>query len=165
MGLILNGSLHYGFLGLTGEIGHSTIFDQGLICRCGNRGCLETVASTSIMIELLSRTESTPVGIEGILERAAAGDSATLRVIDDIGFSVGHALANVANMLNPEVVVIGGPLAPLGELLLTPIRRGLQRHTIPVIGENTTLCMSLLGDRAEALGAAALVLRHTGALP
>lgn len=164
-GLILNGSLHYGFLGLTGEIGHSTIFDQGLICRCGNRGCLETVASTSIMIELLSRTESTPVGIEGILERAAAGDSATLRVIDDIGFSVGHALANVANMLNPEVVVIGGPLAPLGELLLTPIRRGLQRHTIPVIGENTTLCMSLLGDRAEALGAAALVLRHTGALP
>ncbi len=164
-GLILNGSLHYGFLGLTGEIGHSTIFDQGLICRCGNRGCLETVASTSIMIELLSRTESTPVGIEDILERAAAGDSATLRVIDDIGFSVGHALANVANMLNPEVVVIGGPLAPLGELLLTPIRRGLQRHTIPVIGENTTLCMSLLGDRAEALGAAALVLRHTGALP
>lgn len=164
-GLILNGSLHYGFLGLTGEIGHSTIFDQGLICRCGNRGCLETVASTSIMIELLSRTESTPVGIEDILERAAAGDSATLRVIDDIGFSVGHALANVANMLNPEVVVIGGPLAPLGVLLLAPIRRGLQRHTIPVIGENTTLCMSLLGGRAEALGAAALVLRHTGALP
>lgn len=164
-GLILNGSLHYGNLGITGEIGHSTIFDQGLICRCGNRGCLETVASTGIMVELLSRTESAPLSIESIIERAKAGDSATLRVIDDLGVAVGHALANVANLINPEVFVLGGPLAPLGEILLAPIRRGLQRHAIPVIGENTTLCMSLLGDRAEALGAAALVLRQSAALP
>lgn len=160
-GLILNGSLHYGNLGITGEIGHSTIFDQGMICRCGNRGCLETVASTGIMIELLSRTESTPVSLEHIIEQAKAGDSATLRVIDDLGVAVGHALANVANLINPEVIVLGGPLAPLGEILLAPIRRGLQRHAIPVIGENTTLCMSLLGDRAEALGAAALALRQS----
>ncbi|GAA1498547.1 ROK family transcriptional regulator [Paeniglutamicibacter kerguelensis] len=164
-GLILNSSLHYGNLGVTGEIGHSTIFDQGLICRCGNRGCLETVASTGIMVELLSRTENAPVSIENIIERAEAGDSATLRVIDDVGVAVGHALANVANLINPEVIVLGGPLAPLGEALLAPIRRGLQRHAIPVIGENTTLCMSMLGDRAEALGAAALVLRQSAALP
>lgn len=159
-GLIINGSPHYGFLGITGEIGHSTIFDQGLICRCGNRGCLETVASTSIMIELLSRTEPAPLSIETIITHALAGDSATLRVIDDLGAAAGHALANVANLINPEVMVLGGPLVPLGELLLGPLRRGLRRHAIPVIGENTTLCMSLLGDRAEALGAAALVLRR-----
>ncbi|MFJ6418786.1 ROK family protein [Paeniglutamicibacter sp. NPDC091659] len=164
-GLILNGSLYYGNLGVTGEIGHSTIFDQGLICRCGNRGCLETVASTGIMVELLSRTESAPVSIKSIIEQAKAGDSATLRVIDDVGVAVGHALANVANLINPEVIVLGGPLAPLGEILLAPIRRGLVRHAIPVVGENTTLCMSLLGDRAEALGAAALVLRQSAALP
>ncbi|MGL3807990.1 ROK family transcriptional regulator [Paeniglutamicibacter sp. R2-26] len=164
-GLILNGAPYYGSLGITGEIGHSTIFDRGLICRCGNRGCLETVASTGIMVELLSRTEGSPVGIEGIIERARSGDPATLRVIDDLGAAVGHALANVANLINPEVFVLGGPLAPLGDLLLTPIRRGLQRHAIPVIGENTTLCMSLLGDRAEALGAAALVLRRAATLP
>lgn len=159
-GLILNGALHYGFLGITGEIGHSTIFDQGLICRCGNRGCLETVASTSILVELLSRTEPASLSIETIIERALGGDAGTLRVIDDLGVAVGHAVANVANLINPEVIVLGGPLVPLGELLLGPIRRGLLRHAIPVIGENTTLCMSLLGDRAEALGAAALVLRH-----
>ena len=123
------------------------------------------MASTGIMIELLSRTENAPVSIENIIEQAEAGDSATLRVIDDVGVAVGHALANVANLINPEVIVLGGPLAPLGELLLAPIRRGLQRHAIPVIGENTTLCMSLLGDRAEALGAAALVLRQSAALP
>ncbi|MBV1780916.1 ROK family transcriptional regulator [Paeniglutamicibacter sp. ABSL32-1] len=160
-GLILNGSLHYGSLGVTGEIGHSTIFDQGLICRCGNRGCLETVASTGIIIELLSRAHGAPVTIEGIIEQARAGDSATLRIIGDMGAAVGHALANVANLLSPEVIVIGGPLAPLGEILLEPIRRGLLRHAIPVIGENTVVRMALLGDRAEALGAAALVLRHS----
>lgn len=164
-GLILNGSLHYGSIGVTGEIGHSTIFDQGLICRCGNRGCLETVASTGIVIELLSRAEGIPITIEDIIERAHAGDSATLRIVGDVGAAVGHALANVANLLSPEVIVIGGPLAPLGEILLEPIRRGLLRHAIPVIGENTAVCMASLGDRAEALGAAALVLRRDQASP
>ena len=159
-GLILNGSLYYGHLGITGEIGHSTIFDQGLICRCGNRGCLETVASTAMMTEMLGRAEGRPLAVEDIIERALAGDSATLRVIDDAGVAVGHALANVANLINPEAMVVGGPLAALGELLLEPIRRGLNRHAIPVVGENTALHMSMLGDRAEALGAVALVLRH-----
>lgn len=162
-GLILNGSLYYGHLGITGEIGHSTIFDHGLICRCGNRGCLETVASTVTMTEMLGRAEGRPVSVEDIIERALAGDSATLRVIDDAGVAVGHALANVANLINPEAMVIGGPLAPLGELLLEPIRRGLNRHAIPVVGEGTSVHMSMLGDRAEALGAVALVLRHGGA--
>lgn len=162
-GLILNGSLYYGHLGITGEIGHSTIFDQGLICRCGNRGCLETVASTAIMTEMLSHAEGKPVSVEDIIERALAGDWATLRVIDDAGVAVGHALANVANMINPEAMVIGGSLAPLGELLLEPIRRGLNRHAIPAVGEGTSLHMSMLGDRAEALGAVALVLRQDGA--
>lgn len=162
-GLILNGSLYYGHLGITGEIGHSTIFDQGLICRCGNRGCLETVASTFTMTQMLGHAEGRSITVEEIIDRALGGDSATLRVIDDAGVAVGHALANVANLINPEAMVIGGPLAPLGELLLDPIRRGLNRHAIPVVGENTSLHMSMLGDRAEALGAVALVLRQGAA--
>ena len=60
------------------------------------------------------------------------------------------------------MIVVGGPLAGLGELLLDPIRRGLVRHAVPVIGETTTLTMSSLGDRAEALGATALVFQHAG---
>ncbi|ALE05056.1 ArsR family transcriptional regulator [Arthrobacter sp. ERGS1:01] len=156
-GLILNGSPYYGHTGITGEIGHATIFDQGLVCRCGNRGCLETVASTAIMIELLSREEPHPLTVRDIIARAKAQDTATLRVLDDAGTAVGRAMANVANMINPEVIVVGGPLAPLGEVLLGPIRRGLIRHAVPTIGESTTVVMSSLGDRAEALGAAALV--------
>ncbi|MGZ4662070.1 MAG: ROK family protein, partial [Arthrobacter sp.] len=161
-GLILNGAPYYGNVGITGEIGHATIHEHGLICRCGNRGCLETIASTPTMIELLSRGEEKPLTPEDIVRKALARDSATLRVVDDAGLAVGRALGNVANLINPEVIVVGGPLAGLGDLLLDPIRRGLVRHAVPVIGETTTLTMSSLGDRAEALGAAALVFQHAG---
>ena len=161
-GLILNGAPYYGNIGITGEIGHATIHEQGLVCRCGNRGCLETIASTTTMIELLSRGEDRPLTPADIVRKALARDPATLRVVDDAGLAVGRALGNVANLINPEVIVVGGPLADLGNLLLEPIRRGLVRHAVPVIGETTTLTMSSLGDRAEALGAAALVFQYAG---
>ncbi|NYE96448.1 putative NBD/HSP70 family sugar kinase [Psychromicrobium silvestre] len=161
-GLILGGSPHYGHYGVTGEIGHATIFEQGMICRCGNRGCLETVASTAIMIELLSRGAPEPITTEDIVRLAFERDPATLRVIDDAGQAVGRAMANVANLLNPEVIVVGGPLAELGELLLDPIRRGLIRHAVPSVGESTQIVMSSLGNRAEALGGATLVFQQQG---
>lgn len=161
-GLVLGGALFYGHVGVTGELGHTTINEQGVICRCGNRGCLETVASTSTMIELLSRGTREPVDTRQIVERALAGETAVLRVIDDAGVAVGRALAHMANLVNPETIVIGGPLTDLGEILLEPVRRGLSRHAVPIIGETTNLCMSSLGDRAEALGAAAVVLARAG---
>jgi predicted NBD/HSP70 family sugar kinase len=164
-GLVLNGSLYYGNVGVTGELGHTTINEQGMICRCGNRGCLETVASTSTMIELLSRRSSDAVGAvdtRQIIEWALAGDTATLRVIDDAGVAIGRALAHMANLINPETIVIGGPLTSLGEILLEPVRRGLARHAVPIIGDTTNVCMSSLGDRAEALGGAAVVLAQPG---
>ena len=159
-GLILNGRPYYGSRGLTGEIGHETITDNGVVCHCGNRGCLETVASTAVMIELLSRGRATAVTTDEIVANALAGDSATLRVLDDAGAAIGRGLAGIANLINPAVIVVGGPLARLGDILLVPIRRGLVRHSIPEVGDRTTLAMSSLGDRAEALGAVALVLRN-----
>lgn len=163
-GLVLNGTLFHGSFGVTGEIGHVTINEQGLICRCGNRGCLETIASTATMVDLLSRGLKTPISTADILGQAAAGDPATLRVIDDAGMAIGRALANVANLISPNVIVIGGPLTELGELLLAPIRRGLLRHAVPVIGQSIDLTMSRLTVRAEALGAAALVLHQEPAV-
>lgn len=160
-GLILGGKPYYGSLGITGEIGHDTITDNGVVCHCGNRGCLETVASIPVMMQLLSRAGVSR--ISDIVERAHAGDSATIRVLDDAGLAVGRALASVANLINPDVIVIGGPLAELEDLFLAPIRRGLIRHAVPSVGEMTTVVMSSLGEKAEALGAAALVLQEHGA--
>jgi predicted NBD/HSP70 family sugar kinase len=160
-GLILGGRPFYGGVGVTGEIGHDTIAENGTVCHCGNRGCLETVASTSVMLDLLARSGA--VRPADIVRLARNGDSATLRVIEDAGSSIGRALATVANLINPEVIVVGGPLAELGDLFLAPIERGLIRHAVPSVGENTALVMSSLGEKAEALGAAALVLQQRGA--
>ncbi len=157
-GLVLNGALYYGNVGITGEVGHTTISEHGLVCRCGNRGCLETVASTSTMIELLSQRSAEAVDTQSVINLALTGDTAALRVVDDAGLAIGRVLAQVANLINPEVIVIGGPLTALGDILLNPIRRGLTRHAVPVVGESTTVHMSSLGDRAEALGGAAVVL-------
>lgn len=161
-GLILNGAPYYGNIGVTGEIGHATVTDHGVVCRCGNRGCLETVASTAVMISLLSRGRDEPITSDEIVTLARSGNNAALRIIDDAGTAVGRAMANVANLINPEVIVLGGPLAELGDLLVNPVRRGLLRHAIPVVGETTALVANSLGDRAEALGAAALALQQSG---
>ncbi|MCU1514750.1 MAG: hypothetical protein JWO10_1840 [Microbacteriaceae bacterium] len=159
-GLILNGRTHYGSRGVAGEIGHDTAVENGIVCHCGNRGCLETVASTSVMMSLLGRGLAVPLSTADIVRNALGGDSATLRVVDDAGVAIGRSLATVANLVNPEVIVVGGPLSALGSLFLDPIRRGLMRHAVPSVGDSTELVMSALGERAEALGAAALVLQQ-----
>ena len=157
-GLILNGQPYYGSLGVTGELGHTQVVEHGVICRCGNRGCLETVASTTVMIEALGRG-SGEFTTADVLRRGRERDPAVLRVVSDAGTAIGQAIGNVANIINPELILIGGPLVGLGEALLGPIRRGIQLNAIPVISETTDVRISSLGDRAESLGAAALVIQ------
>lgn len=159
-GLIIGGTPYHGHAGTAGEIGHSPVTDSGPLCRCGNRGCLELAASTSMMIDALGRGQDVPITTDDIVRNAVAGDTVTLRVIEDAGVATGRALAGVVNLVNPEVIVVGGPLVGLGEILLGPIRRGLLRYAMPLAGQRTTLAVSSLGDRAEALGATALVLRQ-----
>lgn len=158
-GLILNGQPYYGSLGITGEIGHTPVVQHGVICRCGNRGCLETIASTTVMIESLSHGARERVTTADILRRGLERDPGTLRVVGDAGTAIGQAIGNVANVINPELVLIGGPLVGLGDALLDPIRHGIAQNAIPIIGETTVVRTSSLGDRAESLGAAALVIQ------
>jgi predicted NBD/HSP70 family sugar kinase len=158
-GLILNGQPYYGFLGITGELGHTPVAEHGVICRCGNRGCLETIASTSVMLESLGRGTGTTVTTADILRRGLEKDPAVLRVVSDAGNAIGQAIGNVANVINPELVLIGGPLVGLGDALLDPIRHGIRQNAIPIIAATTTVRVSSLGDRAESLGAAAIVIQ------
>jgi predicted NBD/HSP70 family sugar kinase len=160
-GLIVNGQPCYGASGLAGAIGHEQVGNGAIPCYCGKRGCLETVASTTAMIRVLARRR-TPISTADIVASAINGDAKTLRVLDDAGLAIGCVLARAANLINPEVIVVGGPLAGLGEILLAPIRRGLLRYATDAAGESAVLVMSDLGDRAGALGAAALVLSQHG---
>ncbi|MDR6611591.1 MULTISPECIES: ROK family transcriptional regulator [unclassified Leifsonia] len=157
-GLILNGQPYYGFLGITGELGHTPVAEHGVICRCGNRGCLETIASTSVMLESLGRGDGARTAAD-ILRRGLDKDPAVLRVVSDAGTAIGQAIGNIANVINPELVLIGGPLVGLGDALLDPIRHGIRQNAIPIIAGTTTVRISSLGDRAESLGAAAIVIK------
>ncbi len=155
-GLVLGGRLHRGAIGIAGELGHVQVDPQGPLCVCGNRGCLETLASVRIMTQELSAALRKPIATADIVEAALAGDPVTRRVLEDAGAAIGRATANAANLLAPAVVVVGGPLVAVGDLLLEPIRDGFRRFAIHALSESTEVVPSSLGERAEVLGALAL---------
>lgn len=164
-GLILAGQVYRGAMGITGEIGHVPVAEHGAVCRCGNRGCLETLASTSVMTDAVvaAGLMEPGAGIARLIELVLAGEPAAGRVVEDAGLALGRVLGTMVNVLNPAVVVIGGPLAPLGEALLTPVRRALVRFASPSVGSRTDVVISSLGERSEALGACSLVFQRMGA--
>jgi predicted NBD/HSP70 family sugar kinase len=94
------------------------------------------------------------------ISRAKAGDAGCARVLSDAGRHIGVAIANLANLLNPEVIVVGGELAEAGDLLLDPMRTVLRRYAIPSAASTAEIVRAALGERAEALGALALALQH-----
>jgi predicted NBD/HSP70 family sugar kinase len=163
-GLILNGIPFGGAGGVTGEVGHFEVVKDGRPCRCGNRGCLESESSTFAMIERSRASHSELNSTEQLLDYARAGDVAVARVIEDAALHIGHVLGDLASILNPEVIVIGGPLAALGDLILAPIRHGFARRVLPAVTDATMLAMSDLNDRGEALGGAVMVFRQAARL-
>jgi predicted NBD/HSP70 family sugar kinase len=158
LGLILNGAPYRGVAGVAGELGHVTMHDDGLICRCGNRGCLETVANTLALTSLLSESRGEPISLARLIDLVHAGDRGARRAVADAGDAVGTALAAAINLLNPELVVIGGELAAAGEALIAPIRAAIDRRVIAPAAGSVRVVPSVLGDRAEVTGAAAMQL-------
>lgn len=157
-GLVLGDRLYRGSIGLAGELGHVSARPDGQICRCGNRGCLETLASTCALIELLRPAQGERLTLQGLLELSAGGDLGARRAIRDAGHAVGRALADLCNCLNPAVIVVGGELSVAGEPLHAGIREALDRHAQPRVAEAVELRPAVLGARAEVLGALALVI-------
>jgi predicted NBD/HSP70 family sugar kinase len=160
-GLILDGRPYHGARGVAGEIGHVPVVENGLICRCGNRGCLETVASPVAVVGLLERSTGQQVSVQGLLDLVRLGDRGAQRAVSDAGELVGKALAMLVNMLNPELVVVGGELAGAGPVLLDPIRAAIERHGVMPAAGAVNVTAGTLGDRAEVLGAAALILAQS----
>jgi predicted NBD/HSP70 family sugar kinase len=136
---------------------------DGAVCRCGNRGCLETVASASALLSTL-RPVHEGLELPGLLALAAAGDPGTLRVLSDAGRAVGHAVGDLCNSLNPAAIVVGGDLSAAGPSLLEGIRESVDRHAQPGAAEAVHVMRGVLGDRAEVLGALTLVIGDTDRL-
>jgi predicted NBD/HSP70 family sugar kinase len=155
VGLIFDGRIFRGASGTAGELGHVLADPDGPICRCGNRGCLETFVSATALCEQLARSHGglTPARL---LELAAAGDRGCRRVLHDAGRVVGRALADLCNTINPDAIVVGGELSGAGEVLLEPLRAAIRQHAIPAAAAGVTVTTGALGERAELLGALAL---------
>jgi predicted NBD/HSP70 family sugar kinase len=160
-GLISGGRIHHGIDGTAGEIGHTVLVEGGPVCRCGNRGCLETVASARAIADLLSQSRGEEISPRRLLELSAAGDPAAQRLIGDAGRAIGVAMANLCNLLNPECVIIGGDLSGAGDVLLAPMRDSVARHAIPSAVERLEIVPGVLGERAEMLGALAVVMHES----
>ncbi|WP_329361247.1 ROK family transcriptional regulator [Streptomyces sp. NBC_00669] len=163
-GIVSNGKLLLGARGLAGEIGHLPLTADGLICRCGNRGCLETVASPVAIARLLSDSWGQHVAAQdlpGLIEQRNAG---ALRSVRDAGDAVGRALSNLVTLLNPRLIVVGGDLAAAGEDLLEPLRAGVHRHALPSAVRSVDIVTGHLGDGAEVRGAAGLILADASQL-
>jgi glucokinase len=176
-GIVLGGQLVRGAHGIAGEIGHVQAVPGGHPCGCGRRGCLEQYASGSALVRfaqqaakddpesadhLLSLTSGSVEAIEGpLVTRAArAGDQAALAAFDQVGAWLSTGLADLVQVLDPQVLVIGGGVVEAGDLLLVPLRRHFesalaQRGRLPV-GE---VRPALMGNRAGVVGAADLARR------
>ena len=159
-GIVIGGRLFDGAGGTAGEIGHTTIDETGDICRCGNRGCLETYAGAAAIASLLSRSFGAELDPEDVLTRAADGDPGCRRALADAGRHIGVAVANLCNLVNPERIVVGGSMGHAGDLLLDPLRESVRLRAIPSAAEDVRIVPGQLGERAELLGAIALVLQE-----
>ena len=160
-GLIFEGAIFRGVTGKAGQIGHVTIDENGPICHCGSRGCLDTLAGGPALLELF-RGDPGMQRARDLIVRAEGGDASARRVIADAGRHIGIAAASLCNLFDPELLVVGGELAQANETLLAPMRHALERSALASSGGVPLIVQGELGDRAELLGCLALAIDHVG---
>jgi predicted NBD/HSP70 family sugar kinase len=158
-GIIIDNELFHGAGGTAGEIGHLTLDEQGPLCRCGSRGCLEAYTSTGNVLSMLAG-QLPGADLDAVVAAARDGNVSAQRALEDAGLHLGWGLASIVNLLNPELVVVGGDMARAGELLLESARIGLRRHALDSVALTPVLA-SELGERASLVGAVLLAAERT----
>ncbi|WP_344736776.1 ROK family transcriptional regulator [Microbacterium awajiense] len=156
-GLVVGGDLFHGVNGKAGQIGHVTIDENGPICRCSNRGCLETYAGGPALLSLFPPSEGM-LRLSDLLQAADDGDGSARRVIADAGRHIGIAAASLCNLFDPELIVVGGELAQAGEILMAPMRHSLERTALPAAAGLPEVVAASFGEWAETRGAIAIAL-------
>lgn len=174
-GLFLNGDIYRGANGLAGEIGHTSLYvEQTRPCRCGNRGCWENFANESSLYERIRtrlevgryssirsilETRNSPLNLSIITQAAEAGDTEILEALSETGSALGLGLANLINIFNPEMVVIGGALSHVSKFLLPSINKVVDERALENIRKNTVITESAFGPDASVMGAVAMVVQ------
>lgn len=156
-GFIVNGEIWRGATGTAGEIGHTIVMAGGPRCNCGNRGCLEAFASaTAIVKEYRRRKKRTGPKITAreITDLAAGGDRAALGAVNYAAKGLGLGIANVFNLLSPELILIGGGVSRAGSVLLRPALAEAKKIVFPPLAPRLKVRRASLGDDAALIGAA-----------
>jgi glucokinase-like ROK family protein len=165
-GLLLDGQILHGVSGSAGEIGHITIDENGPLCSCGNRGCLEALAGGRAIANQAiqevkngrrtSLSEINPASAirsRDVIAAARRGDLVSQQIVSEAGVHLGTALASLVNLFNPSMVVVGGGVAQIGDLLLEPIRQTVHQRSLLPASRSVRITSALLGRRSSAMGA------------
>ena len=174
-GIVAEGKLLHGAGGVAGELGHITVdFDRPFDCTCGKKGCLETVASATGIVNLTRRyadeyagdaelkrliDDGEDVTAKTVFDLAKDGDELALIVYRHFSQYLGIACANIASVLNPANIVIGGGVSAAGQFLLDGVQKVFDENTFPQVRTSTQLVLANLGNDAGVIGAASLVLQ------
>ena len=172
-GLVINGQLVRGASNAAGEIGHIKLqMKDGLICGCGDTGCLEAYASGPSIVAMaqdyikggkstkfreMAAAEGGEITPYMVAKAAEAGDPVAKRIFEIVGEYIGIGLTSVINLLNPEKVIIGGGVAEAGDLLLNPIRKTIKERAMVVAGNAVEIVPAQLGNSAGVIGASMLI--------
>lgn len=157
-GVIVHDRLVTGLHGGAGEVGHVQVEPRGSLCRCGKTGCLDTRASIPAIVAALGGD----LTVAEILDRVAAGDRPSVRVVRDAARLVGRTVANASLLLAPESIVVVGALARAGAVVLDPIREAVTAGAVPGTHTAPAVTLGELGDRPTVLGGLALALDGCG---
>lgn len=170
-GIIINGKIWNGFHGIGGELGHVILGLHGVPCTCGNRGCLERYCSATALIRMgreaaaahpesriLSMAGGDPANIEArtVIDSAREQDPTALAVYAEYIDNLSQAIASVVNLLDPEVIVIGGGVSKAGDFLLDPLHREYPKYVVYNDQPMPPIKLAVLGARAGVIGAAML---------
>ncbi|TQL70530.1 putative NBD/HSP70 family sugar kinase [Nocardioides albertanoniae] len=161
MGIIADGKVITGALGAAGEIGHTRIDAAGdRPCRCGSTGCLETVASGWALAQRLTDS-GVPAGhVRDLVAAALAGDAVARGLLREGGRQLGEVVATAVNLLNPEVIVIGGDMAGAFDLYTAGVRESVYARANPIATRELTFMAQLHGDSSGLAGCAAIAIEH-----
>jgi glucokinase-like ROK family protein len=173
-GIVLKGRLHHGDGSGAGEIGHIRVVEGGLLCRCGRRGCLETVTNSHAIERqaraiaqanpnsMLHHFAASPAALtlETVLQAFQAGDETLYPLIAEVGCYLGIAVAYLVGVLNVQHILICGSVARFGEPLLEPIRQEMKQRALALLANQTHIGLSNLGQDIVLQGAAALLLAN-----
>ena len=174
LGIFVNGQLCSGKNGFAGEFSHIPIVENGELCICGKRGCLETIASSNAIMRrvkqgfeedavssLINKFRDHPEKVtpEDVIDSARQGDEFCIAILNEIGSAMGKGLSYIIQLLNPEVIVLSGPLAKAKQYVLSPIQQSLNRYCLEKISESTQLVISDMGDQTALLGTSEMIFQ------